>query len=314
MQISIILLVLLVLYIIFTSENTLEAVKIIISAAAIAIFIRTFFIQPFTIPSGSMIPTLLVGDFIFVSQYKYGYSRYSLPLSLPLIKNRIFSKLPERGDVVVFKTPRDNKTDYVKTLIGLPGDKIKIKKGFLYINNQKIERESMDSTYHRYTASCFELGKLLTTCSTKFRDEIMKYTNEFDYVEILPNGKKHVIRETQGDDGPNDNTIEFKVPNNHFFMMGDNRDNSIDSRALSYVGFIPFNNLVGKAEIIFFSIDKNNYGLTKFWKWSIRFDRIGKILNKKINDLSWYETPVKAPVIETDKKNIEYEFVPGGGY
>ena len=116
MQISIILLVLLVLYILFTSENTLEALKIIISAAAIAIFIRTFFIQPFTIPSGSMIPTLLVGDFIFVSQYKYGYSRHSLPLSLPLIRNRIFSKLPEKGDVVVFKTPRDNKTDYVKTL------------------------------------------------------------------------------------------------------------------------------------------------------------------------------------------------------
>ena len=103
------------------------------------------------------------------------------------------------------------------------------------------------------------------------------------FEEVLPNGKKHVIRETQGDYGPNDNTIEFKVPNDHFFMMGDNRDNSIDSRALSYVGFIPFNNLVGKAEIIFFSIDKNNYGLTKFWKWSIRFDRIGKILNKKIN-------------------------------
>ena len=293
MQISIILLVLLVLYIIFTSENTLEAVKIIISAAAIAIFIRTFFIQPFTIPSGSMIPTLLVGDFIFVSQYKYGYSRYSLPLSLPLIKNRIFSKLPERGDVVVFKTPRDNKTDYVKTLIGLPGDKIKIKKGFLYINNTIVDRDSVLNS------------------PIKVHNN---YLNEFDYVEILPNGKKHVIRETQGDDGPNDNTIEFKVPNNHFFMMGDNRDNSIDSRALSYVGFIPFNNLVGKAEIIFFSIDKNNYGLTKFWKWSIRFDRIGKILNKKINDLSWYETPAKAPVIETDKKNTEYEFVPGGGY
>ena len=141
----IILLVLLVLYIIFTSENTLEAVKIIISAAAIAIFIRTFFIQPFTIPSGSMIPTLLVGDFIFVSQYKYGYSRYSLPLSLPLIKNRIFSKLPERGDVVVFKTPRDNKTDYVKTLVGLPGDSIQVKSGILYINGNKIKRERISN-------------------------------------------------------------------------------------------------------------------------------------------------------------------------
>ena len=294
MQISIILLVLLVLYIIFTSENTLEAVKIIISAAAIAIFIRTFFIQPFTIPSGSMIPTLLVGDFIFVSQYKYGYSRYSLPLSLPLIRNRIFSKLPERGDVVVFKTPRDNKTDYVKTLVGLPGDSIQVKNGILYINGNKIKRERISNHNDDYLNN--------------------KYLNDNDYVEFFLNRKKHLIRETQGNNGPNDNTIEFKVPNDHFFMMGDNRDNSIDSRALSYVGFIPFNNLVGKAEIIFFSIDKNNYGLTKFWKWSIRFDRIGKILNKKINDLSWYETPVKAPVIETDKKNTEYEFVPGGGY
>ena len=120
MQISIILLVLLVFYILFTSENKFEALKIIISAGAIALFIRTVFIQPFTIPSGSMIPTLLIGDFIFVSQYKYGYSKHSLPLSLPLIKNRIFPKLPKRGDVVVFKTPRDNKTDYVKTLVGLP--------------------------------------------------------------------------------------------------------------------------------------------------------------------------------------------------
>ena len=106
-------------------------------------------------------------------------------------------------------------------------------------------------------------------------------------MEFFLNGKKHLIRETQGNYGQNDNTIEFKVPENHFFMMGDNRDNSIDSRALSYVGFIPFNNLVGKAEIIFFSIDKNNYGLSKFWKWSIRFDRIGKIINKKIN--KYYE-------------------------
>ena len=262
MQLSIILLLLLVLYIVFTSESKWEAFKIIISAGAIALFIRTFFFQPFTIPSGSMIPTLLIGDFIFVSQYKYGYSKYSLPFSLPLIKGRILEKKPKRGDVVVFKTPNDNRTDYVKTLIGLPGDKIQVKDGMLYINNTIVDRDS------------------ILNSSIKVHNN---YLNKFDYVEILPNGKKHVIRETQGDDGPNDNTIEFKVPNNHFFMMGDNRDNSIDSRALSYVGFIPFNNLVGKAEIIFFSIDKNNYGLTKFWKWSIRFDRIGKILNKKIN-------------------------------
>ena len=258
MQISILLLAFLVTYIIFTSENKWEAFKIIISAGLIAIFIRTLFFQPFTIPSGSMIPTLLIGDFIFVSQYKYGYSKHSLPLSLPLIKDRIFKKIPKRGDVVVFKTPKDNKTDYVKTLVGLPGDRIQVKNGILYINQKKVVREKVSN------------NKYLNN----------KYLNDYDFVEFFSNGKKHFVRETENNDGPNDNTIEFIVPNDHFFMMGDNRDNSVDSRVLSYVGFIPFDNLVGKAEIIFFSIDKKNYGLKRFWKWSIRFDRIGKILNK----------------------------------
>ena len=143
MQLSIILLLLLILYIVFTSESKWEALKIIISAGFIALFIRTIFFQPFTIPSGSMIPTLLIGDFIFVSQYKYGYSRHSLPFSLPLIKGRILKKKPKRGDVVVFKTPNDDKTDYVKTLIGLPGDKIQVKEGKLYINNTMVVRDSI---------------------------------------------------------------------------------------------------------------------------------------------------------------------------
>ena len=257
----------LVFYILFTSENKFEALKIIISAGAIALFIRTVFIQPFTIPSGSMIPTLLIGDFIFVSQYKYGYSKHSLPLSLPLIKNRIFPKLPKRGDVVVFKTPRDNRTDYVKTLVGLPGDRIQVTNGILYINRKQIKRE-----------------KILK--NNDFLNN--KYLNSNDYVEFFLNGKKHLIRETQDNYGQNDNTIEFKVPENHFFMMGDNRDNSIDSRVLNYVGFVPFENLIGKAEIIFFSIDKKGYGLGNFWNWRIRFERIGKILNKKVN--MYYES------------------------
>ena len=258
MQLSIILLFLLVIYIIFSSESKWEAFKIIVSAGTIALVIRPLLFQPFTIPSGSMIPTLLIGDFIFVSQYKYGYSKHSLPFSLPIISKRIFKKEPKRGDVVVFKTPSDNRTDYVKTLIGLPGDKIQVKQGILYINNQKIERESIDSAYVE-----------------------LKYTNEFDYIETFPNGKKHIIRELSGDNGANDNTIVFTVPENNFFLMGDNRDNSIDSITLNYVGFVPFENIVGKAEIIFFSIDKNNYGLGNFWKWNIRFDRIGKYLIKK---------------------------------
>jgi len=262
MQLPLILLFLLLLYIILTSESKLEAFKIIISAGTIALVIRTLFFQPFTIPSGSMIPTLLIGDFIFVSQYKYGYSKHSLPFSLPLIEDRIFKKKPKRGDVVVFKTPNDNKTDYVKTLVGLPGDEIQLKDGILYINNLKIERK-----------------KILDLNLKKNNN----YLNNFDYVETFPNGKKHIIRELKKDNAPSDNTIVYKVPNDHFFFMGDNRDNSIDSRVLSYVGFVPFENLVGKAEIIFFSIEKNNYGLSKFWKWRIRFDRIGKVLNKKVN-------------------------------
>jgi len=269
MQISIILLIILVLYIVFTSESKWEAFKIIISAGFIALFIRTFFFQPFTIPSGSMIPTLLIGDFIFVSQYKYGYSKHSLPFSLPLIKGRILEKKPERGDVVVFKTPNDNRTDYVKTLIGLPGDKIQVKEGILYINGKIIQRDKVQNS----TMAVHN-----------------NYLNEFDYIEVLPNGRKHIIRELKGDDGSSDNTIIYTVPENNFFLMGDNRDNSIDSRVLNYVGFVPFENIIGKAEIIFFSIDRNKYGLNEFWKWRVRFDRIGKLINKKVNifyESSW---------------------------
>ena len=262
MQLSIILLFFLVIYIVFSSESKWEAFKIIISAGAIALLIRTILFQPFTIPSGSMIPTLLIGDFIFVSQYKYGYSKHSLPFSFPIIKKRIFKKEPKIGDVVVFKTPSDNKTDYVKTLIGTPGDKIQIKNGILFINNLQVNRERISRIDEK---------------------RISNYLNEFDYIETLPNGRKHIIREIKGDNGPNDNTIIFTVPKNNFFLMGDNRDNSIDSRILNYVGFVPFENIVGKAEIIFFSIDKKNYNLKNFWKWRIRFDRIGKILNKKVN-------------------------------
>ena len=262
MQISIILLIILVLYIVFTSESKWEAFKIIISAGFIALFIRTFFFQPFTIPSGSMIPTLLIGDFIFVSQYKYGYSKHSLPFSLPLIKGRILEKKPERGDVVVFKTPNDNRTDYVKTLIGLPGDKIQVKEGILYINGKIIQRDKVQNS----TMAVHN-----------------NYLNEFDYIEVLPNGRKHIIRELKGDDGSSDNTIIYTVPENNFFLMGDNRDNSIDSRVLNYVGFVHFENIIGKAEIIFFSIDRNKYGLNEFWKWRVRFDRIGKLINKKVN-------------------------------
>ena len=248
-------------------KKIIENIKTIFYALIIALIIRSFLFQPFYIPSSSMEPNLLVGDRLFVSKYSYGYSRHSFPFSPKIYNKRIFANLPKRGDVVVFKTPNDNRTDYVKTLIGLPGDKIKVKDGRVYINNTMLNRDS------------------ILNSSIKIHNN---YLTEFDYIEIFPNGKKHIIRELKGDNSSSDNTIIYTVPENNFFLMGDNRDNSIDSRVLNYVGFVPFENLVGKAEIVFFSIDKKSYGLKNFWKWKIRFDRIGKILNKKVN--MYYES------------------------
>lgn len=230
-----------------------ETTKTVIYAVLIALFIRTVFAEPFSIPSGSMVPTLLVGDYLFVSKMSYGYSRHSLPLSMPLIKDRIFYTQPERGDVIVFKMPSDNKTDYIKRLIGLPGDKIQMKDGRLYINGTIVDRKS-EGEYVLRDAS----GKAL---------RFEKYT------ETLPNGKQHPILEAS-DEGTYDNTEEFTVPEDHFFMMGDNRDNSLDSRSLK-VGFVPKNNLVGRAKFLFFSHD-NSAAWWQVWKWpmAVRWSRL----------------------------------------
>lgn len=230
-----------------------ETTKTVVYAVLIALFIRTVFAEPFSIPSGSMVPTLLVGDYLFVSKMSYGYSRHSLPLSMPLIKDRIFYTQPERGDVIVFKMPSDNKTDYIKRLIGLPGDKIQMKDGRLYINGTIVDRES-EGEYVLRDAS----GKAL---------RFEKYT------ETLPNGKQHPILEAS-DEGTYDNTEEFTVPEDHFFMMGDNRDNSLDSRSLK-VGFVPKNNLVGRAKFLFFSHD-DSAAWWQVWKWpmAVRWSRL----------------------------------------
>lgn len=230
-----------------------ETTKTVIYAVLIALFIRTIFAEPFSIPSGSMVPTLLVGDYLFVSKMSYGYSRHSLPLSMPLIKDRIFYTQPERGDVIVFKMPSDNKTDYIKRLIGLPGDKIQMKDGRLYINGTIVDRKS-EGEYVLRDAS----GKAL---------RFEKYT------ETLPNGKQHPILEAS-DEGTYDNTEEFTVPEDHFFMMGDNRDNSLDSRSLK-VGFVPKNNLVGRAKFLFFSHD-DSAAWWQVWKWpmAVRWSRL----------------------------------------
>ena len=230
-----------------------DNVKTIVYAILIALAIRTVAFEPFNIPSGSMIPTLLVGDYLFVAKYSYGYSRFSLPLSPPLFQGRIFGELPKRGDVAVFKLPRDTSTDYIKRLVGLPGDTIQMKGGRLYINGAELPRAP---------AGTFEAqgeGPPIV---------------EKRYIETLPGGRQHPILK-MSDHEPLDNTEEFHVPQGYVFAMGDNRDNSLDSRVPNAVGYVPLENLVGRAEFIFFSID-SLYPWWQFWEWpmEIRWSRL----------------------------------------
>ena len=227
--------------------------KSILIAIFIALLIRSFIFEPFNIPSGSMKPNLLVGDFIFVSKYSYGFSKHSLPFSIPLIPGKIFSNIPERGDVVVFKTPENNRTDYIKRLIGLPGDKIQIKNGIIFINGSEILRMKLDN-FIDTDEDLIEIEKRVRQYKEYF------YNKEFNVLDLVDNFQ-------------HDNTQLFTVPENHFFVMGDNRDNSVDSRSFQ-VGFVPFKNLVGKAQFIFFSLENSRF--LQIWKWpsSIRYERI----------------------------------------
>jgi len=238
-------------------KKIIENIKTIIYALIIALIIRSFLFQPFYIPSSSMEPNLLVGDRLFVSKYSYGYSRHSLPFSPNLTNKRYFSKNPERGDVVVFKTPADNRTDYIKRLIGLPGDILQIIDGDLYLNNQKIQRNKTEITIN-------------INCGSE-----MFNVNAFE--EILPNGKKYIA--VYNKEGSMQNTDKFIVPKEHYFFMGDNRDCSKDSRFLSSVGYVAFSNLVGKASLIFFSNDTKMGNFFKFWKWH-KSIRLGRFFNK----------------------------------
>lgn len=236
-------------------EGLMETGRTVIFAVLFAVMVRTFAYEPFNIPSGSMIPTLLIGDYLFVSKFSYGYSRHSLPFSLPLIKGRIFESIPERGDVAVFKLPSDNQTDYIKRIIGLPGDKVQVIRGVLHINDKPVRRRRIEDFGRQADSGRF-------VASPQFR-------------ETLPNGVVHAILEEYGDSGPLDNTGVFVVPQGHYFAMGDNRDNSSDSRVVESVGFIPAANLVGRAEVLFFST--NGFArIWEIWKWpfTIRFKRI----------------------------------------
>ena len=235
----------------------IDNIKTILYAGLIAVGIRTIAFEPFNIPSGSMIPTLLVGDYLFVSKFSYGYSRYSLPFAPDLFPGRILGRLPERGDVVVFKFPRDNSTDYIKRIVGLPGDRIQVKGGQLYLNGQLVPRKP--------------LGDYV------LNDE-GRPTIAQEYLETLPNGREHDLLKMT-DEGYMNNTPEFRVPEGHVFAMGDNRDNSSDSRVMdsSGVGFVPVQNLLGRAEFIFFSIDERA-PWWEFWEWPFEI-RWGRLLH-----------------------------------
>lgn len=232
--------------------STFETVRTIIYALLIAGVVRTFLFQPFNIPSGSMIPTLLVGDYLFVSKFSYGYSRYSFPFGLGFFSGRIFDSAPDRGDVAVFRHPPTNRDDFIKRLVGMPGDRIQIINGRLQINGELVPRRRIEDHVSR-----------------DFRGNVRRVPQ---YEETLPNGRTYVIREGQGDRGPADNTREYVVPPDHYFAMGDNRDDSNDSRGW---GLVPRQNLIGKAEIIFFSTD-GTAGWLEPWRWiqATRFNRI----------------------------------------
>ena len=235
-----------------------ENIKTILGALIIAIVIRSLVFQPFYIPSSSMEPTLLIGDRIFVSKYTYGYSKHSFPFSPNFSQKRFFSKNPDRGDLVVFKTPSDNRTDYIKRLIGLPGDTVQFIGGNLFVNEKKINKEEIKNS------NSIRCGKFNLN------------TNSF--IETLPNGVKYLA--VYKKKGSLQNTKKFKVPLEHFFLLGDNRDCSKDSRYLDSVGYVNNINLVGKAEIIFFSNDSKKNNLIKFWNLhkSFRLDRLFKVL------------------------------------
>jgi signal peptidase I len=237
-------------------DGIVDILKTVVYAILIALVVRTVAYEPFNIPSGSMIPTLLVGDYLFVSKFSYGYSRFSLPFGFPLLfpgrPARIFFHSPERGDVVVFKLPTDNSTDYIKRVIGLPGDNIQMRSGILYINDKAVPRKPIeDYLYQEGDGAVIPMKQ---------------------YIEILPNGREHRIIKI-GDDGPLDNTPVYQVPPGDYFMMGDNRDNSQDSRVMSAVGYVPAENLIGKAQFIFWSLDGAQ--LWEIWKlpFATRYDR-----------------------------------------
>lgn len=257
-------------------EESKELLKTIVYAVLIAVGFRSIAYEPFNIPSESMLPGLLVGDYLFVSKYPYGYSRYSFPLGIMPIEGRIPDRAVEPGDVAVFKLPKDNSTDFIKRIIGMPGDMIQMKGGALYINGQAVKREKVADFVVKVSPNtdCPMYPFYRVTDDTG--QAVCRYPQ---YRETLPNGRSYMTLDLQGF-GPHDNTRPFYVPAGHYFAMGDNRDNSLDSRVSPMedgVGFLPAENLVGRAEILFFSTN-GEARLWEPWKWhkTVRWERLFK--------------------------------------
>jgi len=242
-----------------TKKFIIENTKTLFYALIIALLIRSILVQPFYIPSSSMESTLLVGDRLFVTKFSYGFSKHSFPFSPPIFNGRIMYKSPKRGDVVVFKTPVDNRTDYIKRLIGLPGDTVQFIDGELYINGIQVLK------------TIILKNDILYCGNSKI--------NIKSFTEKLPEGKTYTA--SYRNDFSYKNSDKFIVPDDYFFFLGDNRDCSKDSRFLSEVGYVHKDNLVGKAQILFFSTDSKIGSVFKFWQWDkiMRFKRFFKKIN-----------------------------------
>lgn len=244
-----------------SQDGFTETLKTVVYAVLIAVVFRTVLFQPFWIPSGSMKSTLLIGDYLFISKYSYGYSKHSFPWSTGPFEGRILGSAPERGDVAVFKHPKTGE-DYIKRVIGLPGDSIRVTEGVLHINETPVGLKPAGEFMDRSVAPCIEKRQV--------EGEILCVREAFE--ETLPNGRTHIILNSDANlNARSDNTRTFTVPEGHFFMMGDNRDNSTDSRM--DVGYVPFENFVGRAEMIAISSDGPFY---EFWNW--RFSRFLSVI------------------------------------
>ncbi|VAV86637.1 Signal peptidase I [hydrothermal vent metagenome] len=250
-----------------SEDGVWETIKVVIQALLIAFFVRLFLFQPFNIPSESMVPTLRVGDYLFVNKLSYGYGPYSFNFSAGFRDYELFAVnkvpfsgrvlefgKPKRGEVVVFKLPSDTKVDYIKRLIGLPGDKIQVREGVLYLNDKAVKREKIED----------------------FIDTEKNGQRIEQFRETLPNGVSYITHNLWDSSGPGaDNTAAFIVPPGNYFMIGDNRDNSLDSRFANGVGFVPYENMVGRATILFFShTDEASFWKFWNWPWVIRWSRI----------------------------------------